>query len=197
MLTRILASVVLAPLFLAVLLFAPVGITTFMVSGIVTIAAFELMRAVGAGKNKYVCAVTLAAAALIPQCYWLQVDAWAVKLILLCLLFALFLAAVLTYGTEKAVQAEHVLFGLFGGKDGVDESAYASYVNETVRLSLYGDFLYPLAEESTLEDFYNEKPEGSYCDELTRARSEIWRVLRPFRMKLLRLAPARFIHFGT
>ena len=115
MLTRILASVVLAPLFLAVLLFAPVGITTFMVSGIVTIAAFELMRAVGAGKNKYVCAVTLAAAALIPQCYWLQVDAWAVKLILLCLLFALFLAAVLTYGTEKAVQAEHVLFGLFGG----------------------------------------------------------------------------------
>ena len=115
MLTRILASVVLAPLFLTVLLFAPVGITTLMLSGIVTIAAFELMRAVGAGKNRYVCAVTLVAAALIPQCYCLQVDAWAVKLILLCLLLALFLAAVLTYGTEKAVQAEHVLFGLFGG----------------------------------------------------------------------------------
>lgn len=115
MLTRIVVSVVLAPLFLAVLLFAPVGITTLMLSGIVTVAAFELMRAVGAGKNGYVCAVTLTAAALVPQCYWLQVDAWAVKLILLCLLFALFLAAVLTYGTEKAVQAEHVLFGLFGG----------------------------------------------------------------------------------
>ena len=115
MLTRIVVSVILAPLFLAVLLFAPVGITTFMVSGIVTIAAFELMRAVGAVKNGYVCAVTLAAAALVPQCYWLQVDTWAVKLVLLCLLLALFLAAVLTYGTEKAVQVEHVLFGLFGG----------------------------------------------------------------------------------
>lgn len=115
MLTRIVVSVVLAPLFLAVLLFAPVGIVALMVSGIVTIAAFELIRAVGADKNRFVCAVALAAAALVPQCYWLQVDAWAVKMILLCLLLALFLAAVFTYGTEKAVRAEHVLFGLFGG----------------------------------------------------------------------------------
>lgn len=115
MLTRIVVSLVLAPLFLAVLLFAPVGIVALMVSGIVTIAAFELLRAVGAYKNRFVCAVTLVAAALVPQCYWLQVDAWAIKLILLCLLFTLFLVGVLTYGTEKAVRAEHILFGLFGG----------------------------------------------------------------------------------
>ncbi len=115
MLTRIVVSLVLAPLFLAVLLFAPVGVVAFMVSGIVTIAAFELMRAVGAEKNQFVRGAVLVAAALIPQCYWLQVDAWAVKLVLLCLLFALFLDAVLTYGTEKAVRAEHILFGLFGG----------------------------------------------------------------------------------
>ncbi|MCI5901817.1 MAG: hypothetical protein MRZ74_04770 [Blautia sp.] len=38
---------------------------------------------------------------------------------------------------------------------------YDRYVNETVRLSLYGDFLYPLAADSTLEQFYKEKPEGS------------------------------------
>lgn len=115
MLTRIVVSVVLAPLFLAVLLFAPVGIVSLMVTCIVTIAAFEMLRAVGADKNRVVCVVTLVAAALIPQCYWLQVDTWAVKLILLCLIFALFLNAVLTYGTEKAARAEHVLFGLFGG----------------------------------------------------------------------------------
>lgn len=83
-------------------------------------------------------------------------------------------------------------------KDGVlDETLYQKYVNETVRLSLYGDFVYPLASEATLEEFYQEKPEGEYCDELKAARTEIWRVLRPFRMKLLRLAPAKFIHFGT
>ncbi|MBR2933987.1 MAG: phosphatidate cytidylyltransferase [Oscillospiraceae bacterium] len=115
MLTRIVVSVVLAPLFLAVLLFAPVFVVALMVSGIVTIAAFELLRAVGAEKNQFVRGAVLVAAALIPQCYWLQVDTWAVKLVLLCLLFALFLDAILTYGTEKAVRAEQVLFGLFGG----------------------------------------------------------------------------------
>ena len=77
------------------------------------------------------------------------------------------------------------------------DEQYDALVNETVRLSLYGDFLYPLATDSTLEQFYNEKPEGEYCDELKAARADVWRVLRPYRMKLLRLAPAKFIHFGT
>lgn len=30
-----------------------------------------------------------------------------------------------------------------------------------------------------------------------RRRERVWKVLRPYRMKLLRLAPAKFIHFGT
>ena len=77
------------------------------------------------------------------------------------------------------------------------EDAYNRYVNDKVRLSLYGDFLYPLATESTLEQFYKEKPEGEFCDELYSARTEVWNALRPYRMKLLRLAPAKFIHFGT
>lgn len=42
-----------------------------------------------------------------------------------------------------------------------------------------------------------EKPEGEFCLELTAARTRVWEVLRPYRMKLLRLAPAKFIHFGT
>ena len=77
------------------------------------------------------------------------------------------------------------------------EADYDKYVNDKVRLSLYGDFLYPLATESTLEQFYLEKPEGEFCDELHSARTDVWNVLRPYRMKLLRLAPAKFIHFGT
>ena len=55
----------------------------------------------------------------------------------------------------------------------------------------------PFAEDSTLEKFYDEKPEGEFCAELHAARAEVWKVLRPYRMKLLRLAPAKFIHFGT
>lgn len=74
---------------------------------------------------------------------------------------------------------------------------YDRHVNAKTRLSLYGDFLYPLAEDSTLEEFYKEKPEGEFCPELTAARERVWKVLRPYRMKLLRLAPAKFIHFGT
>ena len=74
---------------------------------------------------------------------------------------------------------------------------YDKFVNEKTRLSLYADFLYPLAEDSTLEAFYNEKPEGEFCEALTEARTRVWEVMRPYRMRLLRLAPAKFIHFGT
>lgn len=74
---------------------------------------------------------------------------------------------------------------------------YHQYVNDTVRLSLYGDFLYPLATDSTLEAFYQEKPEGDFCPELKEARKILWEILHPYRLKLLRLAPAKFIHFGT
>lgn len=77
------------------------------------------------------------------------------------------------------------------------EENYNKYVNETVRLSLYGDFLYPLATDSTLEKFYDEKPEGEFCQELRSVREVVWEILRPYRMKLLRLSPAKFIHFGT
>lgn len=89
------------------------------------------------------------------------------------------------------------LFDLVCEKGEYSEARFGAFVNEEVRLSLYGDFLYPLAEKSTLENFYKEKPEGEYCDALTNARKAVWNALRPFRMKLLRLSPAKFVHFGT
>ncbi len=89
------------------------------------------------------------------------------------------------------------LCGLISENGVCTETRFDSFVNEKVRLSLYGDFLYPLASASTLEAFYQEKPEGEFCDELTLARTAVWNALRPFRMKLLRLSPAKFVHFGT
>lgn len=89
------------------------------------------------------------------------------------------------------------LYGLIS-EDGIfSDTKYNTYVNDRVRLSLYGDFLYPLAADSTLEAFYSEKPEGELCDELMSARRDVWNALSGYRMKLLRLAPAKFIHFGT
>ena len=78
-----------------------------------------------------------------------------------------------------------------------DEEAYSAFVNDRVRLSLYGDFQYPMAADSTLEQFYKEKPEGEYSDELAACRTALWEALHGYNLKLLRLAPAKFIHFGT
>ena len=89
------------------------------------------------------------------------------------------------------------LYDLISRNGQTDEEKYSALVNDKVRLSLYGDFLYCLASDSTLEQYYREKPEGDFCPELLKAREQVWAALRPYRLKLLRLAPARFIHFGT
>lgn len=89
------------------------------------------------------------------------------------------------------------LWSLISSNAAFDPVKYKAFVNDKVRLSLYGDFQYPLATDSTLESFYSEKPEGEYSDELKECRTAVWTALRPYRLKLLRLAPAKFIHFGT
>ncbi|MBO5550791.1 MAG: bifunctional fucokinase/L-fucose-1-P-guanylyltransferase [Lachnospiraceae bacterium] len=95
------------------------------------------------------------------------------------------------------VDVLNAMYGLISTDGGFDEKKYLSFVNDRVRLSLYGDFQYPLAVDSTLEAFYREKPEGEYSDELMECRRALWNALRPFKLKLLRLAPSKFIHFGT
>ncbi len=52
------------------------------------------------------------------------------------------------------------LFSLIGEKGKVVPEKYDRFVNEHARISFYGDFLYPLASESTLEQYQKEKPEG-------------------------------------
>lgn len=89
------------------------------------------------------------------------------------------------------------LFSLISENGKIKEEKYEQFVNEKSRISFYGDFLYPLAKESTLEQFYKEQPEGSYCNELLECRTKIWEILHKFPMKLICLSPAEFIHFGT
>ncbi len=89
------------------------------------------------------------------------------------------------------------LFSLIGEKGKTVREKYDRFVNEKARISFYGDFLYPLASRSTLEQYQKEKPEGEYCEELSECRKELWEVLHPYSLKLLCLSPAQFIHFGT
>lgn len=83
-------------------------------------------------------------------------------------------------------------------KDGVyDEAGFQTFVNDRARISFYGDFLYPLAVDATLEDYYEQAPEGDMCDELLSCRKAIWDKLSKYQMKVFSLSPAEFIHFGT
>lgn len=89
------------------------------------------------------------------------------------------------------------LFSLIAAGDRVEDEKFDRFVNDRARISFYGDFLYPLAKDSTLEEYYLEAPEGSFCEELKDCRTDIWEALHDFRMKVLCLSPAEFIHFGT
>ena len=89
------------------------------------------------------------------------------------------------------------LFSLISTNGIPDNIKFNKYVNEKVRLSFYADFLYPLATNSTLEQYYKEVPEGDYSNELMECRTEIWNILHKYKLKLISLSPAEFIHFGT
>ena len=100
-----------------------------------------------------------------------------------------------------AIMLDHnllnALFGLISTDGELDKEKFDKFVNEKARISFYGDFLYPLASEATLEQYLKEKPEGSFCEELEECRKILWETLNPFSLKLLCLSPAQFIHFGT
>lgn len=89
------------------------------------------------------------------------------------------------------------LFSLISTNNRIDTQKFDEFVNEKVQISFYGDFLYPLAKDATLEQYYQEACEGMFCEELTACRKKLWEVLAPYNMKLLSLSPAEFIHFGT
>lgn len=89
------------------------------------------------------------------------------------------------------------LYGLISTEGKPDPVKFAEFVNEDARISFYGDFLYPLARFSTLEQYLQEAAEGERNGQLLSCRRKLWEALSPFSMKLICLSPAEFIHFGT
>jgi fucokinase len=94
-------------------------------------------------------------------------------------------------------QLANDLLTLISTKGQIDEGKFNEFVNETVRLSFYGDFLYPLGQDSTLEQYLEEQPEGEFSEDLVVCREALWQTIHKYNMKLVALSPAKFIHFGT
>lgn len=89
------------------------------------------------------------------------------------------------------------LYSLISVDGKSDKKLFDKFVSEETRLSFYADFLYPLAENSTLDEYYKQTPEGSFTEELKAARTDVWNAISKYSLKLLSLSPAEFIHFGT
>ena len=79
------------------------------------------------------------------------------------------------------------------------DEKYKNIVNKNLCLNLYFDFLYPLAEESTLEKFCEEKTEIDKTEELINTRKKIWDILRNahYKLKHKKVTHAQFFDFGT
>lgn len=75
--------------------------------------------------------------------------------------------------------------------------SFHEFVNEQVRLSFYGDFLYPLALHATKQDYYLQDAEFEINEALLSCREQLWDLLHGFRLAITKLSPAQFLHFGT
>ena len=91
----------------------------------------------------------------------------------------------------------HSLFTLISTDGKVDEEKFYQFVNEENPISFYGDFLYPLAEEASLESYYREAGEKIINEDLLSCRRLIWEAISQYKMQLISLTPSGFIHFGT
>ena len=121
MATRIIVSVVLAPLFFIVLFFLPPVWLTVVVAGIVALASYELLKATKAADNALIYVCTAVAAAAIPFSHLMGVDVMVTEIAALLLMVTAFFEAIHRYDSDRAVPAEHILFC------GLRHATYAPY----------------------------------------------------------------------
>jgi fucokinase len=101
----------------------------------------------------------------------------------------------ITFLGENAIRA---LLELVSNERGeVDESAISKYANANVNLSFYGDIIYPMAADSTVEEFLLQDGDGPVSEELCKLRPGIFNALHPIPLQLFRLAPGTIRNMGT
>lgn len=91
----------------------------------------------------------------------------------------------------------NAMYSLISDQNMISVDKCKNFINDEVRLSFYGDFVYLLAQNISLEKYLQEETEGVSCDSLTICRREIWDKLHNYTMNAIKLYPSKFIHFGT
>lgn len=89
------------------------------------------------------------------------------------------------------------LFELISKNNKIDNELYKMYINDTNRLSFYGDLLFPFSSEGSEEEYLQEPSEGIYNDNLKIIRKIIWRKLHNYKFGIVKTSPSKFIHAGT
>lgn len=121
MLKRIMVGVVFLPVVFVVLFVLPPVWTTIMVAFIASMASYELLRATKVAHHNRMYLYTALSAALIPAGrylagHYLQVEGMVPVLLFgVLLMSALFLEAIIRFGSEDSIPLEHLLVCLFAG----------------------------------------------------------------------------------
>ena len=126
MFKRVMVAVMGIPFLLVVLIWAPDWATMVLVADMCAIGAHELMHAVSGEKGKRLVPLTMAAAALVPVCVYLEEEIRNANLtampeppftavLALVFIFLLFVYAILHYGKDTAIPFADLTAAIFGG----------------------------------------------------------------------------------
>lgn len=101
----------------------------------------------------------------------------------------------ITYLGENAIRA---MLGLLQDKSGaVSERLLQKYISDRVRLSFYGDIIYPMARESTLDEFMAQPGDGQTTRELLDLRPALFEALHGVSLRICRFSPGKIRNMGT
>ena len=74
---------------------------------------------------------------------------------------------------------------------------YNKYINDDVRLNLYGDFLYPFSSNVKYDDYLLQGYEGTNVEKIKECRKVLWDLFNKYSMRIIKTSPSEFIHYGT
>ena len=101
----------------------------------------------------------------------------------------------ITYLGVNAIKA--VLSLVLDDSGKVDDRRLSAYANDRARLSFYGDIIYPMAADSTMDKYLAQAADGNLTPELLELRPGIFDALRKITLKIVRLVPGMIRNMGT